>query len=104
MQKPVGPAPGGSAHANDGGLYTVDVANPNSNYQQTAGPSSRFVCEALPAGMSCSFQVPGGQSADVDSPNYEDLLAKWLVNEPTPLVLDIEDAKSNAIRMVGLGQ
>jgi len=98
------PASGESAYANDGGLYTVDVANPNSDYQQTAGPSTRFVCEALPAGVSCSFQIPGGQSSDIDSPNYDDLLPDWLINAPSPLVLDIEEAKNNAARTVPLGQ
>lgn len=62
-----------------------------------------MVCEALPAGMACSFQIPGGQSGDVDSPNYEDLLPNWLANEPMPLVLDIAEAKANAVREVPLG-
>jgi acyl-homoserine lactone acylase PvdQ len=62
-----------------------------------------MVCEALPAGMACSFQIPGGQSGDVDSPNYEDLLPGWLANEPMPLVLDIAEAKANAAREVTLG-
>jgi penicillin amidase len=98
------PAPGDSPYANDGGLFTVDVASPNSNYQQTSGPSTRMVCEALPEGMECSFQVPGGQSGDVDSPNYDDYLPKWLANEPMPLVLDITEAAANAERTVVLGQ
>ncbi len=98
------PAPGQSPYANDGGLYTVDVANPNSNYQQTAGPSTRLVCEARPEGVSCTFQIPGGQSSDADSANYDDLLPKWLANEPMPLVLDIAEAETNAQRTVRLGQ
>lgn len=96
--------PGQSPFANDGGLFTVDVANPNSNYKQTAGPSTRFICEARPEGVTCSFQVPGGQSGDIDSPNYDDLLPKWLANEPMPLVLDIAEAKANAERTVELGR
>ena len=100
------PAPGDSPYANDGGLSTVDVANPNSEYLQTSGASTRMVCEALPEGVECSFQLPGGQSGDVDSPNYDDLLPKWLANEPMPLVLDIEEAAANAdpSRTVVLGQ
>jgi acyl-homoserine lactone acylase PvdQ len=100
------PAPGESPYANDGGLYTVDVANPNSRYQQTSGPSTRMVCEALPEGVECSFQIPGGQSGDFDSPNYDDFLPKWLANEPMKLVLDIAEAAENADpeRTVVLGQ
>ena len=97
------PAPGESPYANDGGLSTIDVANPNSNYQQTSGPSTRMVCEALPAGVSCTFQIPGGQSADFESDNYDDLLPGWLANEPMPLVLDIAQAEANAVRTVELG-
>ena len=63
-----------------------------------------MVCEALPEGVECTFQVPGGQSGDFDSPNYEDLLPKWLANEPMPLVLDIAEAAANAERTVTFGQ
>lgn len=103
FNNPVGDDP---PYANDGGLYTVDVANPNSRWEQTSGPSTRMVCEALPEGMECSFQVPGGQSGDVDSPNYDDYLPKWLANEPMPLVLDIGEAAANAdpSRTVVLGE
>jgi acyl-homoserine lactone acylase PvdQ len=98
------PAPGDSAYANDGGLFTVDVANPNDDFTQTTGPSTRFVCEAAAERVSCSYQIPGGQSGDIDSLNYDDLLDKWLVNEPTELIYDIDDAAQNATRTIRLGQ
>ncbi|MEM7437679.1 MAG: penicillin acylase family protein, partial [Myxococcota bacterium] len=76
---------------NDGGLFTVDVANPgfrggSEDYVQTAGPSMRLVCEAPSSGVECSIQLPGGQSGDINSPNYEDLLPFWLDNEPIDIV------------------
>jgi penicillin amidase len=99
------PAPGDPLFANDGGLFTVDVANPtfnadrpsedsfdpenNFDFTQTAGPSTRFVCEESPNGPTCTIQLPGGQSSDINSPHYEDLLFPWLHNEPMPLVFDI---------------
>jgi len=97
--------------ANDGGLYTVDVAYPTPTtclnddsscepFVQTWGASMRFVCEALPAGPSCTIQLPGGQSGDINSPNYEDLLFPYLRNESMPLVFDIEVAAANAARTV----
>ncbi len=90
--------PGGPLFANDGGLFTVDVANPGqTDFVQTAGPSTRFVCESSVDGPSCTFQLPGGQSSDIDSPHYEDLLVGYLANTPVPLVFDIAEAQQNAV-------
>ena len=95
------PSPGEPLFANDGGLYTVDVAYPDpQDFVQTWGASTRFVCEALPAGPSCTIQLPGGQSSHIDSPNYEDLLFPYLRNEPMPLVFDIDQAAATAARTV----
>lgn len=95
------PPPGEPLFANDGGLFTVDVANPGQeDFVQRAGPSTRFVCEASPEGPSCTIQLPGGQSSDIDSPNYEDLLFPYLRNEPMPLIFDIDEAAANAARTV----
>lgn len=91
------PTPNQPLFANDGGLFTVDVANPGTtDFVQTAGPSTRFVCEASPGGPSCTIQLPGGQSGDIDSPYYEDLLFPYLANEPMTLVFDIAEAAANA--------
>jgi acyl-homoserine lactone acylase PvdQ len=94
------PPPGEPPFANDGGLFTVDVANPGTpgmaDFVQTAGPSTRFVCEASPTGPTCTIQLPGGQSGDVTSPYYEDLLFPYLANQPMPLVFDIDEAEANA--------
>jgi penicillin amidase len=101
------PTADGPLFANDGGLYTVDVAYPTPTtsedygaYTQTWGASTRFVCEALPQGPSCTIQLPGGQSGHVESDNYEDLLFLYLRNEPIPLVFDIAEAEANAARSV----
>jgi len=93
------PPPGEPLFANDGGLFTVDVANPDPrDLVQRAGPSTRLVCEAFPSGPQCTIQLPGGQSGDIDSPNYEDLLFLWLDNEPIDLAFDITEAAANAER------
>ncbi len=95
------PPPGGTLFANDGGLFTVDVANTGvEDFVQRAGASTRFVCEASPSGPSCTIQLPGGQSSDIDSPNYEDLLFPYLRNEPMPLVFDIAQAAADAVETV----
>ena len=70
-----------------GGLQTVNVANPNLSTGQYAtrnGASMRLNCEGAEA-MTCTIQIPGGQVHFRSSPNYDDLFAKWLVNEPIPL-------------------
>ncbi len=97
------PPPGETLFANDGGHYTVDPTTPFApDGVQREGASMRFVCEVFPSGPSCTIQLPGGQSSDIDSPynNYEDLLFKWLENEPIDLVFDIDEAKANAVRTV----
>ena len=87
-------------YANDGGLYTVDVASPDSltgeDFSHNDGPSTRFVCEALPTGPSCTVQLPGGQRHYPDADNYDDLFRRWLVNAPTPLIFDIATAATSA--------
>ena len=96
------PAPGDPLFANGGGLYTVDVAAPNpmpdppGEFLQTWGASMRFVCEVSAEGPRCTIQLPGGQSGHVESENYEDLLFKYLQDEPMPLVFDIDEAAANA--------
>lgn len=97
------PGPGEPFFTNDGGLFTVDVANPGfrggaEDYVQTAGPSMRLVCEAPSTGVQCTIQLPGGQSGDIDSANYQDLLPDWLDNVPMDIVFDIEAAKANSVR------
>jgi len=95
------PPPGEPLWANDGGLFTVDVANPGQeDFVQTAGPTTRFVCEASANGPSCTLMLPGGQSGDIASPHYEDLLPGWLDNVPLPLVFDIEQARENAAETI----
>ena len=95
------PTPNEPLFANDGGLFTVDVANPGTtDFVQTAGPSTRFVCEASPSGPSRTIQLPGGQSSDIDSPFYENLLFFYLANETMPLVFDIAEAAANAAQTI----
>jgi len=97
------PPPGETPFTNAGGLWTVSPTDPGldgDGFFQTLGASNRFVCEALPSGPRCTVQLPGGQSSHVDSPNYDDLLFKWLDNEPIDLVFDIDEAKASAVRTV----
>ncbi len=88
-------------YANDGGMMTVDVANPNSAGIHGSGPSTRFQCEGLQP-PRCTIQLPAGQSAHVSSANYDDLLSLWLDNEPIDLVFDISEAAAGAVETYDL--
>lgn len=82
--------------ANDGGLFTVDVADPNREGIHSSGPSTRFQCEGLQP-VRCTVQLPGGQSAHIDSDHYDDLVPLWLDNVPIDLVFDIDEAATQAV-------
>lgn len=92
------PPPGGTLFTSDGGYETVNPNLPGYDWIQTDGASVRFVCEVFPSGPECVIQLPGGQSSDVDSENYQDLLFKWLDHEPIDLIFDIGEAKEKAVR------
>jgi penicillin amidase len=71
--------------ANDGGIDTVDVGNCRSperhRYHHTSGASVRFTCE-MTEPPACSLQLPGGQRHRRAGEHYNDLLPRWLANDP----------------------
>jgi acyl-homoserine lactone acylase PvdQ len=74
----------------------VDVANPRlgGQYDQRAGASTRFVCEAPTEGVRCSYQLPGGQVDDPASEHFGDLFELYVENRPTPIVFDVRDVQA----------
>lgn len=92
-------------YANDGGLFTVDVANPggafSDNYAHGAGASMRLVCEAHSTnGVDCTIELPGGQRTFQSSPFYDNLIPFWLRNEPIPLWYRATDVARESIETV----
>ena len=85
--------------ANRGGLYTVDVANPDEAGRHGGGAALRFQCDGTQP-PDCTMQLPGGQSAHRASPHYEDLLLLYLDRQPIPLVFDIDQARQNAVETI----
>ncbi len=80
-------------YANDGGLYTVDVANfgwrddgsggfgPRQGFVQRAGPSVRFAAELVGGGtVRWRAVLPGGESGFPGDAHYADQLPAWLAN------------------------
>lgn len=94
------PPPGEPLFANAGGHEIVASAYADRDLAQRFGAHVRLVCEMEPDRPVCTVQLAGGQSAHIDSPNYEDLLLKFLVNEPIDLVFEIDRAKAEAVRTV----
>lgn len=87
-------------YANDGGLFTVDVANigaDGANYTHTAGPSLRIVNEMKPDGIVTNFQYAGGQDGHRDGDFYGTLIPNWLQNTPAPLSFTATDAAANRV-------
>jgi penicillin amidase len=80
------------AVAAPGGLSTVNVASPNSrgvpdagepwDFAFSAGPSLRMVTEIGADGPRILYQLPGGADLHHDSQFYNNLLPRWLQNEP----------------------
>lgn len=89
--------------ANDGGQFTVDVANPGRSGIHSSGPSTRWQCEGT-SPIDCTVQLPGGQSAHPSSPNYDDFIPLWLDNVPTPMIFDIDEAASVAAETIDYRQ
>jgi acyl-homoserine lactone acylase PvdQ len=75
--------------ANDGGLYTVDVANFSWNdaggdgFIQHNGPNIRFSAEMIGQGnVVWRAVIPGGAPDFVQDPNYQNQIPLWLSNAP----------------------
>ncbi len=91
-------------YANDGAMWTVDVAQPrnpaNSDFSHLSGASMRFVCEALAEGMTCSIELPGGQRHFRDDASYDAFLDDWLNNRPWALLRGPAAVADDAVQTV----
>ncbi|MCS6900957.1 MAG: penicillin acylase family protein [Myxococcales bacterium] len=69
-----------------GGIHSVNVAIPSAtkdlDLYHTSGASLRTVLEVDKDGPRMRFQYPGGASLHRDSPFYNNMVSRWLKNEP----------------------
>lgn len=86
------PLPGLHGIPVDGGFGTVDAAahDPRAasadGFMFDYGPTNRLVMELGAGGVRRAESIwPGGVSAIPGSPNYLNLLPRWLTNETVPL-------------------
>jgi penicillin G amidase len=94
--------PDNGPYANDGGLYTVDVAAPSDpaagDFRQRIGASLRLACQAdSKSGVRCTVELPGGNAGDPASPYFDNMLADYLRNRPVPLEFDLAAARAHAV-------
>jgi acyl-homoserine lactone acylase PvdQ len=69
--------------ANDGGLWTVDVANFSpwgTTFTQTSGPNVRYSAEMTPSGPRFRAVIPGGQVMRAGDAHEQDQIPLWLGN------------------------
>ncbi|WP_373049230.1 penicillin acylase family protein [Vulgatibacter sp.] len=95
-------------YANDGGLFTVDVANPpslarGSGFAHGSGASLRIVNEATADGIKTWLQVPGGQDLHRDGEHYGDLVDGWLANESFVFPFTREEVDAAAVTTLRVG-
>ncbi len=94
--------------ASAGGLFTVDVANPNGaanhNYTFGSGPSMRFSCEANSTRpVRCTIDLPGGQRHFPNDPHDLDLMREhWLTRTRVPLHFLTSEVSAAAVETVSV--
>jgi len=86
----------------DGGFETVDAsrhdprAASSDAFMFDSGPANRFTSKIVDGKMTAETALPGGESGDITSPHYVDLLPIWLVNDTYPLRTDENDIDAHA--------
>lgn len=77
-----------------GDQWGVDAANPGFSgtvFSHGNGPVMRMVIALGPQGVRGRNVVPGGQSAQPDSPHFADQAALWLANDALPLRFTVDE-------------
>jgi penicillin amidase len=75
-------------YANDGGLYTVDVANFSlsndgpDGFVQSSGANVRFSVDLTPGNVRWRAVIPGGEAGYQTDPHFNDQTPLWLDNAP----------------------
>lgn len=79
--------------ARSGGFQVVDDAGRGvrvdsvNDFMFGSGPSRRLITELSPGGVNAFHIIAGGQSEDVFSPFYANMLGRWLTNRYHPVLI-----------------
>ena len=85
--------------ANDGAHMGVDpgyTKYDESGFEHVWGPILRLVVAMHPEGPEAWYQLPGGLDMHSASPDYANLVERWLENDPIPIAFSAADAVSGA--------
>ena len=66
-----------------------------NDFTYGAGPSMRFVVEMIPGHIRAVNILPGGESADLLDPHYDDQAQLWVKNEAAPMHFYTDDVVRN---------
>ncbi|RME52944.1 MAG: hypothetical protein D6795_06090, partial [Deltaproteobacteria bacterium] len=68
-----------------------EVPDSRDDFTYGSGPSMRFVVEMIPGHVRAVNILPGGESADLLDPHYDDQADRWVRNETAPMHFYTED-------------
>ena len=76
-----------------GDSFAVDAAGylGVTDFTYGSGPVMRMAFELDPAGVTGVNVIPGGETANPDSPHFADQAALWVANETSPVRFSVED-------------
>ena len=98
-----------ATYAIPGGLFTVDVASPESvnlddnsptnrlRFSSGHGPSIRTLIEVGTDGPHMKIQLPGGEDLHRESPFYNNMVARWVANTPVDFAFGAGAVKTPAV-------
>jgi penicillin amidase len=76
-----------------GDSFAIDAAGylDVTDFTYGSGPVMRMAFEMNPAGVTGTNVIPGGETANPDSPHFADQAALWIANETSPVRYSVED-------------
>ena len=90
-------------YARAGGMGALDAsahsarADGLNEFMFGSGPARRFIATMTPEGPDAVQVIPGGENANLGSPNRTDQLDLWLVNRYKPLPVALDDVLAIAV-------
>jgi penicillin amidase len=85
----------GGFESMDGSVHPIRVTSVSA-FVHRGGAAARFVGEMTNAGPKAFQIIPGGQSGDVRSPFYANMIGHWLTNQYHPMLLTSKQVQADS--------